>query len=373
MQSDPGLPGKQSRNQGLELLRMVSMVTIVLCHVLRIGGMIDAVADTRLPLLVYLFLRIFGILTLNCFALTSGYVSLHIKTFRPSRPAAFWLSVIGWCAVGLALQVIVTRRAPTTLEWLWLMPVTTREYWYVTDFFALTFFIPLLNAAIARLPKRQFQWMLLVMFLLFCCWSMIRAEVIELGNGHSLWWLIVMYFAGAYLRLYGAPAWLKKHTLLVFWAAAAVNALAEYVALYVLRLPIGWPGFNHPLHVLSALSLFLFFVRKETFRRRAVSRFACFFGPISFGVYLVHMQPFFQEHFLKDRFKDLFGLSWPLAGLAAVGLSVGIAVGSALLEFGRVQLFRLLRLDRLPKKLDVLYDRCVGWIRQRTAAESPQA
>ncbi|MCB5932847.1 acyltransferase, partial [[Eubacterium] rectale] len=48
-----------------------------------------------------------------------------------------------------------------------LFPVLSGQYWYVTAYVGLFFFIPFLNALGNRLTKLQFQYLLVTVFVLF--------------------------------------------------------------------------------------------------------------------------------------------------------------------------------------------------------------
>ena len=81
---------KKERNYGIDLLRIVSMIMVVLLHVLGAGGLLEATFGINNKI-VWL-LEVFAFCAVNCYALISGYVGVNSK-FKLSNILILWLQV----------------------------------------------------------------------------------------------------------------------------------------------------------------------------------------------------------------------------------------------------------------------------------------
>ena len=89
-----------SRNYGIDLLRIVSMLMVVILHVLGQGGVLKTSAPLSVGYEIAWFLEIMCYCAVNCYALISGYVGVGSK-FKYSNIVNIWLQVI-WYSVGIA-------------------------------------------------------------------------------------------------------------------------------------------------------------------------------------------------------------------------------------------------------------------------------
>lgn len=89
-------------------------------------------------------------------------------TFRYERVVTLWFQVIFYTAGSLLLVLLFSSQVVHFNDVLnSLFPVLTVQYWYVTAYVGLFFFIPFLNVLGNRLTKSQFQYLLVTVFVLF--------------------------------------------------------------------------------------------------------------------------------------------------------------------------------------------------------------
>lgn len=196
---------QQQRNYGIDLLRMVSMLLVVILHVEGHGGVLES-AQGHNVYWAYLP-EAFAFSAVNVYALVSGYVGVAAR-WRPANLISLWLQV-AFYSVGLtALCGIVFPGTVGLTDLLHAaMPVTYQyvDYWYFTAYFALFFLIPLLNHLVHTMPRRQLRAMLLVLLLVFSVFpTMTRHDRFSLDNGYTVWWLAILYLLGGYVRQYHA-------------------------------------------------------------------------------------------------------------------------------------------------------------------------
>lgn len=344
------------RNYGIDLLRMVAMVFVIVLHIVGIGGIITGSELLSPQFLTAQLLRIAMLCAVNCYALISGFVGWNRRPGL-SGLGKLWIKAVACCVVITALfsrTVELDYRTVISA----LIPVTTGQYWYLTAYVGLFVLMPILNFAVAQMPKRELTAALAGILALFSLLPISPlTDAFYLHDGYSVLWLAVMYLLGGYLgkyeilsRLSGVKwgllyifsvvfAWLPRMAVLwlkpVYWQMGYGNILIEYTS---------------PTMVLAAVSLLAVFYRLRL--PDPVRRAVAVAAPHAFGCYLIHAHPLVFRHLLEGRFQDLgSGSVARMLGTVMVWALLIAALGMLadwLLSLG----MRLLGLDRLLKKLD---------------------
>lgn len=65
---------------------------------------------------------------------------------------------------------------------------------------------PFINIGLQNLDQKNFKKLLLILLILFSIWDIFPGQQIGVQRGYSLYWLIVVYSIGAYIRLYSGGA-----------------------------------------------------------------------------------------------------------------------------------------------------------------------
>ena len=194
--------GKHERNLGVDLLRIVAMWLICCQHIINRGGVYAATGESRLLLYPLWVLSTAGV---NIYALISGWVTVTGR-FRPARVAELWLQVF---VLDLVLSTAGSLYNP---DWMYpamwrrnLMPLTQKAYWYFSAYVGVYALSPLLNRGLLALSKRQAAAMFWLVLLLFSVGATMgyaeQGDPFAVVSGFSVLWLLVLYVAGACLRL----------------------------------------------------------------------------------------------------------------------------------------------------------------------------
>jgi len=346
---------KQERNYGIDLLRMVAMLLVVVLHVLGQGGVLAHTWAYSGQYLIGWYLEYAAFCSVNLFALISGYVGVRSKC-RASNLAVLWLQVFLY-SFGIAAVVAIFRpelcSGADLIEYAF--PVITRKYWYFSAYFSLFLFMPLLNAGINALSKQTLRRVIVAMILVFSVASSAGKEAshdaFTLVSGYTGLWLMVMYAVGAYIGKYGMWEKVPQAALLgIFFGCAAVSLGLRCLVLrisstvsepYYLKFVA---TFNSPLVVLESIALLLFFARLRF--GAFAGKLIAFFAPAAFGVYIIHVHPIIWEHLMRDRFVFIAKVH-PLIIAGFVLLSAcGVYLACSLIDLVRVQLFKLLRIKK---------------------------
>lgn len=340
---------KKTYFHNLDLLRIVSMFMIVLTHILGKGGLRDAV-DGRGDAYFFIvwFMQIFAYVAVNCYGLISGYIGLGSES-KLSKIALLWLQVLFYTLVITACFALFGYQLDGN-DWLGaFFPVVTSQYWYVTAYFGLLVFKPLLDKGLRFISDKQLGQLVVGIFLVFSLVpALFNNKVLEysLSKGFGMTWLIILYILGAYLRRLDLEK-IKTSFLLALYLFSSLitflgmNGIGEI-----------WFWYPSPSLVLASLAIFILFAKWKISSQGRLGALIAFLAPASFGVYLIHLHPLIEKHLLVDQFISLLHLEEWLLPLALFCLSFVIYLVSSLIERVRLWLFRRLKLREKLSFLD---------------------
>jgi len=346
------------RNYGIDLLRITAMFFVAALHIIGIGGIITGSELLSPQFLTAQLLRIAMLCAVNCYALVSGFVGWSRRP-KLSGLAGLWLKAVVYC-------LVITAWFSRGHDFGWrtwlnaLLPVTTGQYWYLTAYAGLFVVMPLLNFAIQKMPRRELTLTLSGIFLLFCILPISPlTDAFYLHDGYSAAWLAVVYLLGGYLGKYGSLSRLSPGKWLLVFIGSVLFAWAPRMGVLWLR-PHYWADgygnilieYTSPTIVLAAAALLAVFSRMKlpAGAAKTVARLA----PHAFGVYLLHAHPLVFRFLLENRFAHLGTGSTPSMLLTVLAAALVICAAGITADWLLSGLLKLLRLDRLLKKLDRL-------------------
>lgn len=347
---------KDARHYGMDLLRILSMFSIVLLHVLGEGGVGRAVEPYSKNYYAYLSLRFLNEFAVDAYGMISGYVMYKSRP-KLSRLLMLWLEVLFYSAGISVLFILLQRSSVPVLRaelYSMLLPITGGRYWYMSCYFCMFLLIPVLNAAIEKLTFAEMRRMLLSLFLLICVFGSLntsRKDPFCMNYGFSAAWLCILYLAGAFCCKY------QIHTRIRSWQALlgiAVCVLSTVMFKswmdhnrWRLSYTLDWMlmsnvSITYTLNAFFMLNLFAR-IRPGKTARRIIARLS----PLSLGVYLIHVHPLVWSHFITSRFVSLARSHWLLMLLQAAAIALCIFVLCLGIDWIRAFLFRLLHLESL--------------------------
>ena len=325
----------KEKNAGIELLRIVAMLSIMALHVMGQGGVLANVGEGTSSYLAVWLLEILCYFGVTAYGLISGFVGIDGR-YKVTNIIYTWLQVFFY-------TIIIT-----SLFWLWapdlvngsaflsaVFPVMTEQYWYFSAYFGVFFIMPGINYIIKNLDRRFVNIIAIFLAVVFSiCPSIFSTDVFSLKEGYSFAWLAACYFFGAYIRKYSVTEKISKVKLLAVFILSVGLTYAFKVGL---DLTIGKGAdrliaYNSPTILLAAVALLGLFAKLNP--GRIVKRIALAVGPLTFGVYLSNSQPLVWKYLMKDRFAHLCEYNTPKM-LICIVLAVleiflvGIAVDAA--------------------------------------------
>ena len=161
------LSSMEERNYGIDLLRIVSMMMVVLLHVLGQGGILDGSDPLTVKSETAWLLEIGAYSAVNIYAMISGYVGYGRK-YKYSGLVYLYFQVLFY-TVPTTIIFYIYRPELVNLKGKreLLFPFAYNTYWYFTAYFCLAFFIPFLNMMLERLDRAELKRLLFFLCLIF--------------------------------------------------------------------------------------------------------------------------------------------------------------------------------------------------------------
>lgn len=287
------------RQSNFELLRIVCMTMIVIMHL----NLCKIIPDLQYTFeyCVAAILRSLSVCAVNVFVLISGFWGIRFKLERIiglSTQACFYLVLNIAVACAFFHYTIVPK------DIFVLLPIITKQYWFITAYAALMCLAPYLNRLISVLNRHQHKMFLMVCACLFYAWPtvcwLINANQLVPDAGYGIVNFVCLYMIGRYIRIYEVS--LNSVSCLALYLGGALVLLLtqfgmsallgfEFTSLY---------SYNTAPVLVESIGLFLLF-KSFTFTSPMVNVAA----KNVLAAYLVHTTPYvwpYVTNLLSDSY-----------------------------------------------------------------------
>ena len=350
----------KQRNIGIDILRIVSMFFIIVGHILMQGGALNAYLNSGLQNSYY-FLNTIYVMAycgVNCFALVSGYVGWQ-NTFKLEKIIKLWSTVVFW-SVGISLVLFIYNRDYFSVREAisMFLPLLRGRYWFFNAYFIVFMFSPLLNHLIKTLSQKTYQYFLLAVAFVFCIIPFLALgnDVFRIQNGFEFSWLMVMYLVGGYFSKYPVKIKTPAKCLVAFFGFALLNFLYKYLIELVTSRLLGSPShgnlfmsYTSPIAVGEAVCLLLYFSNLKI-KNKTLVKSVGLITPAIFSVYIIHVHPLVFWNILKNAFMGLTEYNLFVSFSLVIMIALAILVGCVLMDYIRIFIFKLLKIDTLCSK-----------------------
>ncbi len=346
---------KNGRNYGIDLMRMLAMLFVTILHVLGQGGILNGAEPRSANYWIAWFMEVGAYCAVNCYALISGYVGVNSK-YKYSSVILLWLRVVFYTILITGIFSVVLPEAVSLVHWKnAVFPVMTGQYWYFTAYFALFFFIPIINNGISALTQKQSTALVVSMLIVFSVLPTVFADVFATGEGYTALWLIILYIIGAYIKKYDS---LKKINILAAAIGYAAMVFASWFVKYMtekgvitfITNPDILIKYTSPTIVASAVFLLALFekIKIPSF----VTKVIAVASPAAFSVYLIHTHHLVWWHYMNVRFQAYASASAVHMVLCVLGTALGIYLVCTVIDLVREAVFKLFRIKKIVEKLE---------------------
>lgn len=316
------------RQSGIELLRIVAIVMVLVCHAnARVLGLpsraeVFSVPAPSIARMLFGTMAVYGV---NIFVMISGWFGIHAK---PKGLAKLLFEVL-FLLWGIYAVFLLTGNATFNMHDIKVCLALTDEYWFVMAYVGLYIFSPVLNAFVEKASKRELQ-LLLVGFYVFQCYYCWASGTLDYFSGYSITFFFGLYLTARYFRLYPVRI-LSRHGGLVYVASLAVVTTVSVVALVLVGNWARMLRYDNPLVIVGAIGLLNAFSHLR-FHSRLVNSLAT----ACFAVYIIHFDPL-VFHYFAMAVKSIYNSTSGLVTVAAISMFL-VAVFLACWLIDRVRL-----------------------------------
>ena len=295
------------RQIGPELLRIIAMLLIVFHHFALHGGI-----DYTTFSLNNAYMNVIefgGKISVNVFIIISGYFSCTSKfSFKKVFKLLF---VVEFYSLTLMIVSLFTgaQEFRVMIFVKGFFPLLFDGYWFVTIYIILYVLSPILNTGIDKLRKTHLCLIIVFLLALYCVLPNTIGTLKSISSFEysMVIWFVTMYLIGGYFRHYGFP--LIKHTTLAF--LLLTMSLFIMFSARTLQLYLGADfgekfakyiqifAENNPSSIMSLVISILMFCVFLPIKFRG-NRMFYNISKATFGVYLIHDNPFFYSFMWKN-------------------------------------------------------------------------
>ena len=371
-----GKSKNSERLYGIDLLRAFAMFFVVILHVCGQGGILSRCAKGSSAHAVAWFLECAAYPAVNIFGLISGFVGTSSPSgerFKPSRMVFIWLRTVFYTVLITAVvRFLLPPDAVGANDW-WraFFPIYNIQYWYVTAFFGMLIFAPVISAGIKRATRREAAVIVFIIFVVFSVFVTVvykfEKKPFGLSGGYSMVWLCLMYLMGAALKrmdiIGKLPSWIVVSLLFACMISTWLTVL--YSDRFLL-------SYTSPTVLGAALCLLDLFSRLRV-KGRFTQGMIGFLSETSLSVYLIHVHPLIWKNYMKNLFKWIA----PMHPAAVFGMIVVCALAvygvCTAIDSVRFTIFSLLRVKKRLGAIDGGLYRFLGFISKKLRKKDKKA
>lgn len=334
-----------SRNYGIDFLRILSTYMIVVLHILGQGGILSRLTPGSVPYNSAWFLETASYCVVNCYALISGYVGYGSK-FKFSRLLLLWFQIIFYTVGFTAFFSLTHPEFISSRSWLnAFFPIINIQYWYLTTYFGMYLFIPMMNLVVEQLEEKCLRYTIILFFIFFVTIPAFKEnDLFSLNGGFSVIWFCMLYIIGGYIKKYSIHI-SAKWCFIIYILSVSITWLLKINGTTFLL------DYASPTILVAAITLLLIFANtnfKSTFATKIITLLA----PATLSVYIIHVNPFIWDYYMIN-------LAAPLASQNIFVLITGVFIISfiiylacSIFDFIRIWLFQKLKLRKLLSRFD---------------------
>lgn len=353
------------RNYGIDLLRIFSMLTIVILHIIVNNGLLkESQILTYRGEITWLIWTLF-ICGDICFALISGYVYID-KEYSLLNIVKLWITVEFYSVLfGILNYLIYESKAGLSIGNIlkYFFPLLSKTYWYFSEYFLLYLLIPLLTTGINAMSKQQLKRCLIfIIFFTTIAQNIYNSNSFELNHGFSCMWLIVLFCVGAYIKKYNPYNNVSNKRMFFIYVLASVFSwlwqlinralFSQYETLNIVQAffycrHTAFISLLSPTMIIQGVSLLILFSRLNVGKAKI---FVKKLSSVSFSVYIIHSSTFFSStiiSWLSNFCLKFNNIILPMSYLVA---SVFVYLICFIIDEVRITLFKKLKVDIIIDK-----------------------
>ncbi len=294
------------RNSNFEILRILAMIMIVAHHFTVHGGFKYTAMDMSFNHLFIEFIKLGGKIGVNIFILISGYFMITAKSIKLNKILKLWFQIFLYSILFYLAFTIIGHYKFNIFDFLQnCLPIIYGNYWFASVYFLLYLSSPFINKFANGLSKKEYKKLLLLLFII---WSVIPTILNKSLQYNSLLWFCFVYLLAGYIRLHYTSSKAS-------WKKYLVKSTISYFLLFIVMMLLiflttkwSWPikyakyifGMNNIFVLIVSVFIFLLFKNIKLKNIQMINVVAT----STFGVYLIHDNPFVRKFLWKTVFHN---------------------------------------------------------------------
>lgn len=332
------------RNTGLDLLRIISMIMVIMLHYLGKGKLLDINNVYKVNHILFSLLESLSIVAVNCYVLISGYFLVKSE-FKFKKFLKLWGEVVFYSiAVYIVVVLLGLKQFSISDAIKSCFPIITERYWFVNSYLAMYLLSPYLNKLIYALSQKEYKNMLLILIILFSVLTVLPSDyLLDQTGGYGIIWFVCLYLIAGYIRLHVTEDTINKYKnkYLLFYIVSSILTAIGFVVLKYLSVKLNVKDisekllfYNMPLVLISSVFLFLYF-NTIKIKNKNINNIILKIAPLTFAVYLIHEQFTLRTVLYKNILHTEICYHNPYAIFIIIGSVFAIFIVCILIEYIR--------------------------------------
>ena len=278
----------KQRQSNFELLRILCALMIIAGHVMMLHG---SGVWGSFSLSVELLLNPWFACAVNSFVLLSGYFGIRTnakKLWQMNDMVTFYSVMLLGVACAWGGHLLDVKR-----DFMYLFPVLTKRYWFITIYFALSLLAPALNAFVEEVDRALLKKTIWIGICLFVgvptLGYLLNFNAIAEDAGYGIVSFCLLYLIGRYWRLYDVLARFARTTYLLTYVGCMFGcSLFQWGYSYLLGFPFtSFISYNTIFIFVGSLAFFGFFSKLDI----GSNRFINWLSSFCLCSYVIHLHP----------------------------------------------------------------------------------
>ena len=298
----------KKRESNIELLRIISIFLIILFHY--ITNCDFEYTELTINVLLIKTCWFIGELGVNIFILITGYYLCKSK-ISYKKIILYICEVLFYNIIHVFIGY-KTSTIKTLIDLSYILPTITTVYWFITAYLLLYILTPYLNKLISSFNKKEYQKFLIT---LLTIWSLIptifglfydSTETLLFYNRFI--WIIIIYFIGAYIRIYNIKFFNSKKRSLITIIISFSIMILSMIFIYIFKdyfekigtttIEYLWTPNNIFMLILS-IAFFTLFIKIKINNNPFINKISS----TTLGIYLLH-EGLIKEYIWDNIFKS---------------------------------------------------------------------
>ena len=351
------------RNYGIDLLRILSMLFVVILHSLGRGGLLYNTNVNSLNYKAVWLMEIMSYSAVNIFALISGYVAYSDKEKKTNYAnyGLLWLEIVFYGIIVTFIFDIFKITDISLRDYLIvLLPVSNNLYWYFTAYTGVFMLMPFINSALRGMDKEKLTKHFTLLLIIFSVFESIVKKFCFDG-GYSFAWLLLLFIMGGIIKkcdigknikIWKIIGGIVLLTLITFLFKIYGFEFSIFNNIYINN---DWlVSYVSPTILTIAILYVILFSRMKI--NKKVVKIIKFAAPSSFAIYVLNNHRLMWDFVIMDMFKGYIDANVLIVIIYPLVFSILFTIGAILIDKIRQYIFKKLK---TKEKLEFLFNKII--------------